>query len=129
MDPQIIGLLVLAAVAAGFVDAIAGGGGLITVPVLLMAGLPPDQALLRGVLALPLPVRVLQLADVHVQALVEVLVHGYHALGQRRRLDGCRCRFGLVGAADGVVLALGHAGFDGHALDGCGAFLGEHLVL
>ncbi|ARJ69605.1 TSUP family transporter [Paracoccus contaminans] len=45
MDPQILALLVLAASAAGFVDAIAGGGGLITVPVLLMAGLPPDQAL------------------------------------------------------------------------------------
>lgn len=45
MDPQILGLLVLAAIAAGFVDSIAGGGGLITVPVLMMAGLPPDQAL------------------------------------------------------------------------------------
>lgn len=45
MDLQILGLLVLAAIAAGFVDSIAGGGGLITVPVLMMAGLPPDQAL------------------------------------------------------------------------------------
>ena len=33
--PEIIALLFAAAVAAGFVDAIAGGGGLITVPVLL----------------------------------------------------------------------------------------------
>lgn len=32
-------------VAAGFVDAIAGGGGLITVPVLLNLGLPPPVAL------------------------------------------------------------------------------------
>ena len=38
-------LLVAAAFAAGFVDAIAGGGGLITVPVLMLAGLPPAQAL------------------------------------------------------------------------------------
>jgi len=38
-------LLVGAAFAAGFIDAIAGGGGLITVPVLLLAGLPPAQAL------------------------------------------------------------------------------------
>lgn len=45
MDPQLIVLLVGAAIAAGFVDAIAGGGGLITVPVLMLAGVPPDQAL------------------------------------------------------------------------------------
>ena len=38
-------LLIAAAFAAGFVDAIAGGGGLITVPVLMLAGLPPAQAL------------------------------------------------------------------------------------
>ncbi|MBO4334683.1 MAG: TSUP family transporter [Desulfovibrio sp.] len=35
----------LAAFAAGFVDAIAGGGGLITIPALLLSGLPPHQAL------------------------------------------------------------------------------------
>lgn len=40
-----LGLLFLAAVAAGFVDSIAGGGGLITVPALLSAGLAPAQAL------------------------------------------------------------------------------------
>ncbi|MDO5603820.1 MAG: TSUP family transporter [Paracoccus sp. (in: a-proteobacteria)] len=38
-------LLIAAAFAAGFVDAIAGGGGLITVPALMLAGLPPAQAL------------------------------------------------------------------------------------
>lgn len=38
-------LLVLAAFLAGFVDAIAGGGGLISVPALLLAGLPPVEAL------------------------------------------------------------------------------------
>lgn len=43
-----IGVLValaLAAMVAGFVDSIAGGGGLITIPALLAAGLPPAQAL------------------------------------------------------------------------------------
>lgn len=34
-----------AAVAAGFIDAIAGGGGLITVPALLAAGIPPVAAI------------------------------------------------------------------------------------
>jgi uncharacterized membrane protein YfcA len=38
-------ILLIAAFLAGVVDAIAGGGGLITVPALLLAGLPPLQAL------------------------------------------------------------------------------------
>ncbi len=38
-------LLFLTGLAAGFVDAIAGGGGLITLPVLLNIGLPPADAL------------------------------------------------------------------------------------
>jgi hypothetical protein len=40
-----IALLCAAALAAGFVDAIAGGGGLVTLPALLAAGLPPHLAL------------------------------------------------------------------------------------
>lgn len=42
---QILLLLVLAAFVAGFIDAIAGGGGLIALPALLLAGLPPAVAL------------------------------------------------------------------------------------
>lgn len=38
-------VLLATGVAAGFVDSIAGGGGLITVPVLLNLGLPPQVAL------------------------------------------------------------------------------------
>jgi uncharacterized protein len=38
-------LLFLAACFAGFVDSIAGGGGLITIPVLLIAGFPPLEAI------------------------------------------------------------------------------------
>lgn len=38
-------LLIIAGFLAGFVDAIAGGGGLITVPVLLLAGASPVEAL------------------------------------------------------------------------------------
>jgi hypothetical protein len=40
-----VALLALAAFAAGVVDAIAGGGGLVTVPALLAAGLPPHAAI------------------------------------------------------------------------------------
>ncbi|MBV0892674.1 TSUP family transporter [Paracoccus sp. Z118] len=42
---EIVAVLFLTAMAAGFIDSIAGGGGLITVPVLMLAGLTPEQAL------------------------------------------------------------------------------------
>lgn len=45
LSPDLIAFLIAAAFAAGFVDSIAGGGGLITVPALLLAGIPPAQAL------------------------------------------------------------------------------------
>ena len=45
LSPLHVALLALAAFAAGTVDAIAGGGGLVTVPALLAAGLPPHLAL------------------------------------------------------------------------------------
>ena len=37
--------LMFAAFVAGFIDAIAGGGGMITIPALLFVGIPPLQAL------------------------------------------------------------------------------------
>ncbi|MFM2044271.1 MAG: hypothetical protein RLY86_2847 [Pseudomonadota bacterium] len=45
LDPDILLFLSAAALVAGFIDAIAGGGGLITIPALLTAGIPPAQAL------------------------------------------------------------------------------------
>lgn len=47
MEPTFVEVLLLVAAAAlaGWVDAIAGGGGLITVPALLAVGLPPELAL------------------------------------------------------------------------------------
>jgi uncharacterized protein len=45
MPVWIVVVLAVAAFGAGTVDAIAGGGGLITVPALLAAGLPPQIAL------------------------------------------------------------------------------------
>ena len=42
---HLIALLALAAFLAGFIDSIAGGGGLITVPAMLLAGIPPLQML------------------------------------------------------------------------------------
>lgn len=45
MDPLTLAALVTAALFAGFVDAIVGGGGIITVPALLATGMPPHLAL------------------------------------------------------------------------------------
>jgi uncharacterized membrane protein YfcA len=42
---HIILLLALAAFLAGFIDSIAGGGGLLAIPALLLAGFPPAEAL------------------------------------------------------------------------------------
>jgi len=42
---EVLGLLFLAGIASGFVDSIAGGGGLLSLPALLAAGLPPVSAL------------------------------------------------------------------------------------
>jgi len=40
---EILSLLFAVAVIAGFVDAVAGGGGLLTIPAMLAAGVPPVQ--------------------------------------------------------------------------------------
>ncbi len=45
LTPETYALLAAAALLAGFIDAISGGGGLITVPALLASGVPPVQAL------------------------------------------------------------------------------------
>lgn len=45
MAGEMILILVAVAMVAGFIDAIAGGGGLITLPALLLSGLSPVQAL------------------------------------------------------------------------------------
>jgi uncharacterized membrane protein YfcA len=45
MTWETIALLFFAGLSAGFIDAIAGGGGLISLPALLAAGLPPQVAL------------------------------------------------------------------------------------
>lgn len=42
---DLIALLMMAAFVAGMIDAVAGGGGLITIPALMAAGVPPVQAI------------------------------------------------------------------------------------
>ena len=45
VSPLLLVVLFLVATLAGFIDALAGGGGLLTVPALLAAGMTPAQAL------------------------------------------------------------------------------------
>lgn len=45
LAPELLLLLFLVALVAGCIDTLAGGGGLIVLPALLLAGLPPLQAL------------------------------------------------------------------------------------
>ncbi|MGB2079555.1 MAG: TSUP family transporter [Vibrio sp.] len=45
LEPSVLILLAIVAFAAGFIDAVAGGGGMLTIPALLAAGLPPHLAL------------------------------------------------------------------------------------
>ena len=45
MSWDVIGTLAVVAFCAGFFDAIAGGGGLLTLPALLLAGLDPVSAI------------------------------------------------------------------------------------
>lgn len=45
ITPDLLAVLALVAFAAGLIDSIAGGGGLLTVPALLLAGLSPVQAI------------------------------------------------------------------------------------
>ncbi|MGF1765027.1 sulfite exporter TauE/SafE family protein [Aliivibrio kagoshimensis] len=45
VEPSVMIILALVAFSAGFIDAVAGGGGMLTVPALLSLGLPPHIAL------------------------------------------------------------------------------------
>ena len=42
---ELLAFLFFAAIIAGCIDALAGGGGLITIPAMLMCGLPPVSAI------------------------------------------------------------------------------------
>lgn len=45
VEPTTLFILAIVAFVAGFIDAVAGGGGMLTVPTLLSLGLPPHIAL------------------------------------------------------------------------------------
>src|SRR4030095_2028794 len=45
MDVTVAAMIVLAGLLSGFVDAVAGGGGLIMIPTLMLGGAPPHVAI------------------------------------------------------------------------------------
>lgn len=51
LDPNSWALLALIGLIAGFIDAVAGGGGLLSIPALLTMGVPPHMALATNKLA------------------------------------------------------------------------------
>lgn len=95
MDPSAlqIGLLCAAALTAGMVDAIAGGGGLISLPALLSTGLPPHVALGTN-------------KGQSVFGAFAALVRFWRAGLIRRELAAVTFPLGLVGALLGAGLVL-----------------------
>jgi len=88
---EILGLLFLVAGLAGFIDAIAGGGGMITVPALLAVGLPPAQALATNKL---------QGSFGSFSASLYFVRNGYISLKEMRNAIA----FTFIGAAIGALL-------------------------
>jgi len=87
---EVMALLVLVSLLAGFVDAIAGGGGLLTLPALLSAGLPPAQALATNKL---------QGSFGSLAAALHFLRTGHLSLKEMRLTMACT----LFGAASGAL--------------------------
>ncbi|MEJ7687794.1 MAG: TSUP family transporter [Variovorax sp.] len=91
MDWEVICLLAVVAFGAGFFDAIAGGGGLITLPSLILAGIEPISAIATNKF---------QAASATVSATVE--------FSRRGLIEWQKCKFlmffGALGGAGGALL-------------------------
>jgi uncharacterized membrane protein YfcA len=98
VSPETLALLVAVAALAGMIDAIAGGGGLLALPAILWAGLPPVQAL----------------ATNKLQGSFGTLTATYHFV-RSGQVDLARLRipivFTFVGSATGT-LTVQHLGSD-----------------
>lgn len=86
MSVLILGILFLSGLAAGFIDSIAGGGGLISLPMLLTVGVPPQVALGTNKL----------------QGTFGVLTSSFHFI-RRGKVNLRDCRVGIVATFLGAV--------------------------
>jgi len=91
MSWDVIGMLALVAFCAGFFDAIAGGGGLITLPALFLAGLDPISAIATNKF---------QAASATISATVTFARKGMIEWRQGRFLVVC----GFIGGVGGALL-------------------------
>ncbi|PWC33638.1 TSUP family transporter [Azospirillum sp. TSO35-2] len=91
LTPESLGLLFLLGAVAGFVDSIAGGGGLLTIPGLLAAGISPAEALATNKL---------QSSFGSLSATVKFVRRGEVHPGAMRTMIACT----FVGAATGAIL-------------------------
>jgi uncharacterized membrane protein YfcA len=91
MSWDVIGMLALVAFCAGFFDAIAGGGGLITLPALFLAGVDPISAIATNKF---------QAASATISATVTFARKGMIEWREGRFLVIC----GFIGGASGALL-------------------------
>ncbi|WP_409498080.1 TSUP family transporter [Pseudomonas fragi] len=91
MSWDVIGTLAVVAFCAGFFDAIAGGGGLLTLPALLLAGLDPVSAIATNKF---------QAASATVSATITFARKGMIEWREGRYLVVC----GFIGGASGALL-------------------------
>lgn len=103
MSWDVMGVLALVAFCAGFFDAIAGGGGLITLPALLLAGLDPVSAIATNKF---------QAASATVSATITFARKGMIEWREGRFLVLC----GFIGGASGALLV---SSIDKHYLEVC----------
>lgn len=96
--PDILALLLGVGLVAGFIDSIAGGGGLLTVPVLLAVGLPPINALATNKL---------QSSFGSFAAALHYLRHDYLDLRQLWPLVACSFAGGMAGTLAVQYLSTG----------------------
>ncbi|MFD1627840.1 TSUP family transporter [Azospirillum griseum] len=78
LTPETLGLLFAVGLLAGFVDSIAGGGGLLAIPALLAAGLPPAETLATGKLqssfgSLSATIKFIQRGEVNPRAMLPMI--------------------------------------------------------
>jgi len=91
LTPEVLGTLFAVGLLAGFVDAIAGGGGLLTIPALLAAGITPAEALATGKL---------QSSFGSLSATIKFVRRGEVHPGAMRTMIACT----FVGSALGAIL-------------------------
>lgn len=96
LPPEFLPLLVLAGCAAGFLNVMAGGGSLLTLPVLLLAGVPAPVA--NGTLRVSIVAQ-------NLVALGTFRRHGFSELKEAVRLSLFACAGAVGGASVGVRIS------------------------